>query len=99
MKKLKTEKISINFDDYLPSDDVLFDGDDEEELLESVKTVLFRDLNKTDRSVILHYAESRSQKVTAKALGISTSLCGSIVRRIRNNIKDLTEKELKERRK
>lgn len=92
----KIRKIKVDQADYTP-DNSIFSA--EEEYHNLVKNVVFQQLTDTERAILLHYAESGSQERTAKALNISTSLGGSIIRKIKQKTQELIKKEIEKRNK
>ena len=84
MKKLDIKEI---LEDYQPSDDIF---NDEDELINKLKHIIYLKLNEVDKRIILMYAELKSLRKLGMELGISvSSSCIKI-----NEIRDKIYKEL-----
>ena len=84
MNKLNIKEI---LEDYQPSDDIF---NEEDELIDKLKHIIYLKLNEVDKRIILMYAELKSLRKLGLELGISvSSACIKI-----NEIRDKIYKEL-----
>jgi len=69
---------------YRPSDDIF---NEDSNLYSRLKKVIFKDLDETERRIILCYAHIGNLRDTAKVFKVSTSTICGYVTRIKNKIK------------
>ena len=84
MSKLNIKEI---LEDYQPTDDIF---NDEDELIDKLKHIIYLKLNEVDKRIILMYAELKSLRKLGLELGISVSSAWIKV----NEIRDKSYKEL-----
>ena len=84
MNKLDIKEI---LEDYQPSDDIF---NDEDELINKLKHIIYLKLNEVDKRIILMYAELKSLRKLGMELGISVSCAWIKI----NEIRDKSYKEL-----
>ena len=80
MSKLNIKEI---LEDYQPSDDIF---NDEDELIDKLKHIIYLKLNEVDKRIILMYAELKSLRKLSLELGISVSSAWIKVNEIRDKI-------------
>ena len=80
MKKLDIKEI---LEDYQPSDDIF---NDEDELTNKLKHIIYLKLNEVDKRIILMYAELKSLRKLGMELGISVSSAWLKIKEIRDKI-------------
>ena len=80
MKKLDIKEI---LEDYQPSDDIF---NDEDELIDKLKHIIYLKLNEVDKRIILMYAELKSLRKLGMELGISVSSAWLKIKEIRDKI-------------
>ena len=80
MKKLDIKEI---LEDYQPSDDIF---NDEDELINKLKHIIYLKLNEVDKRIILMYAELKSLRKLGIELGISVSSAWLKIKEIRDKI-------------
>ena len=80
MKKLDIKEI---LEDYQPSDDIF---NDEDELINKLKHIIYLKLNEVDKRIILMYAELKSLRKLGMELGISVSSAWLKIKEIRDKI-------------
>ena len=80
MKKLDIKEI---LEDYQPSDDIF---NDEDELINKLKHIIYLKLNEVDKRIILMYAELKSLRKLGMELGISVSSAWIKIKEIRDKI-------------
>ena len=80
MKKLGIKEI---LEDYQPSDDIF---NDEDELINKLKHIIYLKLNEVDKRIILMYAELKSLRKLGMELGISVSSAWLKIKEIRDKI-------------
>lgn len=80
MNKLDIKEI---LEDYQPSDDIF---NDEDELIDKLKHIIYLKLNEVDKRIILMYAELKSLRKLGMELGISVSSAWLKIKEIRNKI-------------
>ena len=78
MKKLDIKEI---LEDYQPSDDIF---NDEDELINKLKHIIYLKLNEVDKRIILMYAELKSLRKLGMELGISVSSAWIKINEIRD---------------
>ena len=80
MNKLNIKEI---LEDYQPSDDIF---NDEDELVNNLKHIIYLKLNEVDKRIILMYAELKSLRKLGSELGISVSSAWIKIKEIRDKI-------------
>ena len=80
MNKLDIKEI---LEDYQPSDDIF---NDEDELINKLKHIIYLKLNEVDKRIILMYAELKSLRKLGMELGISVSSAWLKIKEIRDKI-------------
>ena len=80
MTKLNIKEI---LEDYQPSDDIF---NEEDELINNLKHIIYLKLNEVDKRIILMYAELKSLRKLGMELGISVSSAWIKVNEIRDKI-------------
>ena len=80
MNKLDIKEI---LEDYQPSDDIF---NDEDELIDKLKHIIYLKLNEVDKRIILMYAELKSLRKLGMELGISVSSAWLKIKEIRDKI-------------
>lgn len=80
MNKLNIKEI---LEDYQPSDDIF---NEEDELINNLKHIIYLKLNEVDKRIILMYAELKSLRKLGMELGISVSSAWIKVNEIREKI-------------
>ena len=80
MNKLDIKEI---LEDYQPSDDIF---NDEDELINKLKHIIYLKLNEVDKRIILMYAELKSLRKLGIELGISVSSAWLKIKEIRDKI-------------
>ena len=80
MNKLDIKEI---LEDYKPSDDIF---NDEDELINKLKHIIYLKLNEVDKRIILMYAELKSLRKLGMELGISVSSAWLKIKEIRDKI-------------
>ena len=80
MNKLDIKEI---LEDYQPSDDIF---NDEDELTNKLKHIIYLKLNEVDKRIILMYAELKSLRKLGMELGISVSSAWIKIKEIRDKI-------------
>lgn len=80
MTKLNIKEI---LEDYKPSDDIF---NDEDELINNLKHIIYLKLNEVDKRIILMYAELKSLRKLSMELGISVSSTWIKINEIRDKI-------------
>ena len=80
MNKLDIKEI---LEDYQPSDDIF---NDEDELINNLKHIIYLKLNEVDKRIILMYAELKSLRKLGMELGISVSSAWLKIKEIRDKI-------------
>ena len=80
MNKLNIKEI---LEDYQPSDDIF---NDEDELINNLKHIIYLKLNEVDKRIILMYAELKSLRKLGMELGISVSSAWLKIKEIRDKI-------------
>ena len=80
MNKLNIKEI---LEDYQPSDDIF---NDEDELINKLKHIIYLKLNEVDKRIILMYAELKSLRKLGMELGISVSSAWLKIKEIRDKI-------------
>lgn len=80
MNKLNIKEI---LEDYKPSDDIF---NDEDELINNLKHIIYLKLNEVDKRIILMYAELKSLRKLSMELGISVSSTWIKINEIRDKI-------------
>lgn len=80
MSKLNIKEI---LEDYKPSDDIF---NEEDELINELKHIIYLKLNEVDKRIILMYAELKSLRKLGMELGISVSSAWIKVNEIRDKI-------------
>ena len=80
MSKLNIKEI---LEDYQPSDDIF---NDEDELIDKLKHIIYLKLNEVDKRIILMYAELKSLRKLGMELGISVSSAWLKIKEIRDKI-------------
>lgn len=86
MTKLNIKEI---LEDYKPSDDIF---NDEDELINNLKHIIYLKLNEVDKRIILMYAELKSLRKLSMELGISVSSTWIKINEIRDKIYKELEK-------
>ena len=86
MNKLNIKEI---LEDYQPSDDIF---NDEDELVNRLKHIIYLKLDEVDKRIILMYAELKSLRKLGLELGISVSSAWIKVNEIRDKIYKELEK-------
>ena len=76
--------------DYRPSDDGIFNAEDEE--VRIIKDIIWHKLSEVDRRVLILYAELGSQRKLGDELGISASTCNKLIKEIRRKIYEHLDK-------
>ena len=80
MNKLNIKEI---LEDYQPSDDIF---NEEDELIDKLKHIIYLKLNEVDKRIILMYAELKSLRKLGLELGISVSSAWIKINEIRDKI-------------
>lgn len=80
MSKLNIKEI---LEDYQPSDDIF---NEEDELINELKHIIYLKLDEVDKRIILMYAELKSLRKLGLELGISVSSAWIKVNEIRDKI-------------
>ena len=80
MNKLDIKEI---LEDYQPSDDIF---NEEDELINKLKHIIYLKLNEVDKRIILMYAELKSLRKLGMELGISVSSAWLKIKEIRDKI-------------
>lgn len=80
MNKLNIKEI---LEDYQPSDDIF---NEEDELIDKLKHIIYFKLNEVDKRIILMYAELKSLRKLGLELGISVSSAWIKINEIRDKI-------------
>lgn len=80
MNKLNIKEI---LEDYQPSDDIF---NEEDELVNNLKHIIYLKLNEVDKRIILMYAELKSLRKLSMELGISVSSTWIKINEIRDKI-------------
>lgn len=80
MNKLNIKEI---LEDYQPSDDIF---NEEDELIDKLKHIIYLKLNEVDKRIILMYAELKSLRKLGLELGISVSSAWLKINEIRDKI-------------
>lgn len=80
MSKLNIKEI---LEDYQPSDNIF---NEEDELIDKLKHIIYLKLNEVDKRIILMYAELKSLRKLGMELGISVSSAWIKVNEIRDKI-------------
>ena len=80
MNKLDIKEI---LEDYQPSDDIF---NDEDEIINKLKHIIYLKLNEVDKRIILMYAELKSLRKLGIELGISVSSAWLKIKEIRDKI-------------
>lgn len=80
MSKLNIKEI---LEDYKPTDDIF---NQEDELINNLKHIIYLKLNEVDKRIILMYAELKSLRKLGMELGISVSSAWIKVNEIRDKI-------------
>ena len=80
MNKLNIKEI---LEDYQPSDDIF---NEEDELIDKLKHIIYLKLNEVDKRIILMYAELKSLRKLCLELGISVSSAWIKINEIRDKI-------------
>ena len=80
MNKLNIKEI---LEDYQPSDDIF---NEEDELVNNLKHIIYLKLNEVDKRIILMYAELKSLRKLGMELGISVSSAWIKINEIREKI-------------
>ena len=80
MNKLDIKEI---LEHYQPSDDIF---NDEDELTNKLKHIIYLKLNEVDKRIILMYAELKSLRKLGMELGISVSSAWIKIKEIRDKI-------------
>ena len=80
MNKLNIKEI---LEDYQPSDDIF---NEEDELIDKLKHIIYLKLNEVDKRIILMYVELKSLRKLGLELGISVSSAWIKINEIRDKI-------------
>ena len=80
MNKLNIKEI---LEDYQPSDDIF---NEEDEIIDNLKHIIYLKLNEVDKRIILMYAELKSLRKLGMELGISVSSAWIKINEIRDKI-------------
>lgn len=80
MNKLNIKEI---LEDYQPSDDIF---NEEDELINNLKHIIYFKLDEVDKRIILMYAELKSLRKLGMELGISVSSAWIKINEIRDKI-------------
>lgn len=80
MSKLNIKEI---LEDYQPSDDIF---NEEDEMVNALKHIIYLKLNEVDKRIILMYAELKSLRKLGMELGISVSSAWIKINEIRDKI-------------
>lgn len=85
MTRSNNEKLDIKeiLEEYKPDDDIF---NDEDELINNLKHIIYQKLNEVDKRIILMYAELKSLRKLGEELGISASSAFFKIKEIRNKI-------------
>lgn len=84
-KRMSDFNIYDVLDEYAPSDGIWCE---DEHSINSLKKIVYRDLNETDRRIILSYAELGNVRDTARLFRVSSTTIWYRIADIRKRIKD-----------